>query len=107
MRILLSILAVSILLSACNSNQSTSENQALGEIAEMSFDETTFDFGNVKPKEEVKFNYTFENTSENALVITKATASCGCTVPSYPKEPVAPGETGEIEVVYNAASSPG
>ncbi len=45
--------------------------------------------------------FKFTNTGNAPLVITNAQGSCGCTVPSYPKEPIAPGETGEIKVTYD------
>lgn len=45
--------------------------------------------------------FKFKNTGKNPLSITSARGSCGCTVPSYPKEPIAPGATGEIKVTYD------
>ena len=71
------------------------------------FEETKHHFGTIREGEKVKFAYKFTNTGENPLVITNAVASCGCTVPSYPKEPVAPGRTGEIVVEFNSAGRPG
>jgi hypothetical protein len=64
------------------------------------FEKEVHDFGKVKQNSENTFIYKFKNTGTNPLVIESATGSCGCTVPNYPKEPIMPGKTGDIEVVY-------
>ena len=72
--------------------------------AEIKFNETSHDFGSFPenaPKVTCKFKFT--NTGDGPLVIHQAIASCGCTVPQYPKEPIKPGESGEITVTYNGA----
>ncbi len=58
------------------------------------------DFGNIKQDSENKYVFTFTNTGTEPLIIETANGSCGCTVPNYPKAPIAPGATGDIEVVY-------
>ena len=70
--------------------------------AEITFDKTTHNFGTFSensPKVTCKFQ--FKNTGDGPLVIHQAIASCGCTVPRYPKEPLKPGESGEITVTYD------
>ena len=70
--------------------------------AQIYFEKTTHDFGifyEDQPKVTCKFKFT--NTGDGPLVIHQAMASCGCTVPKYPKEPIRPGETGEITVTYD------
>ncbi|RYZ44473.1 MAG: DUF1573 domain-containing protein, partial [Sphingobacteriales bacterium] len=57
-----------------------------------------FDFGKVKEGEKVRHAFKFKNTGQNPLIISDAIASCGCTVPSFSKEPVLPGNDGEIMV---------
>ena len=57
------------------------------------FEETKHNFGTIKEGEKVKHIYKFKNTGDNPLIISNAVASCGCTVPSYPKEPIPPGGT--------------
>ena len=72
--------------------------------AEIKFEKTTHDFGTFSensPKVTCKFQFT--NVGNGPLVIHQAIASCGCTVPQYPKEPIKPGETGEITITYNGA----
>ena len=70
--------------------------------AEIKFENTTHDFGTFSedaPK--VTCTFKFTNTGDGMLVIHQAIASCGCTVPQYSKEPIKPGESGEIIVTYN------
>lgn len=74
---------------------------AAGE-AEIKFEKTSHDFGTFSessPKVTCVFKFT--NTGDKLLVIHQAIASCGCTVPQYPKEPIKPGEGGEIIVTYD------
>ena len=66
----------------------------------MTFGEYEHDFGTIKQDSENKFIFSFTNTGKEPLIIENAKGSCGCTVPQYPKEPIPPGGTGEIEVVY-------
>lgn len=64
--------------------------------------DSTYDFGKVTDGEKVVYNYRFRNTGDKPLVISSATASCGCTVPEKPEEPIKPGETGFLKVVFNS-----
>ena len=74
---------------------------------QISFDDTKHNFGTITEGEIVKHAYHFKNTGTNPLLISNAQASCGCTVPSYPKEPIPPGGEGEIVVEFNSANRPG
>ena len=73
----------------------------------LSFDETKHNFGTIKEGEKVRHAYHFRNTGEHPLLISNAVASCGCTVPSYPKEPIPPGGDGEIVVEFNSSGRDG
>ena len=64
--------------------------------------DSVYNFGKVTDGEKVEYNYRFKNTGKNPLIITTATASCGCTVPEKPEAPIKPGETGFIKVVFNS-----
>ncbi len=66
----------------------------------ITFAEYEHDFGSIAQNSSHKYVYSFTNTGKEPLVITNAKGSCGCTVPRWPKEPIAPGEKGEIEIVY-------
>ena len=52
-------------------------------------------------------DFKFKNIGNSPLIISSATATCGCTIPEYPKEPVAPGAEGLIRVVFNSAGKAG
>ena len=67
----------------------------------MEFEETEYDFGTVTEGDKVKHVYKFKNTGNEPLIISNAKATCGCTVPQWPREPIAPGAGGEIEVVFD------
>lgn len=69
--------------------------------ARISFDKTTWNFGTFPESKVQTCVFTFKNTGNAPLVINQAVASCGCTVATYTKKPVAPGETGELKVSYN------
>ncbi len=78
-----------------------------GKTASFAFDETEFNFGEAKEGDLVKHTFTFTNTGEIPLVIESASASCGCTVPSYPKEPIAPGAKSKIDVEFDTKGKAG
>lgn len=75
---------------------------------EMTFDEKTHDFGTIKEADgPVTHIFEFTNTGNEPLVILAVNASCGCTRPEYPKEPIKPGKKGKIKVTFNPAGRPG
>ena len=78
-----------------------------GKYPVFQFEETEFDFGNIKEGEIVKHEFKFKNVGEVPLIITNATAQCGCTVPEPPKDPIAPGATNVIKVEFNSAGKAG
>lgn len=69
--------------------------------AQMEFEITTVDYGTIEQGSDPYRFFNFTNTGNAPLVITNAKGSCGCTVPTYPKEPVPPGESGQIKVRYD------
>ena len=78
-----------------------------GPTTAMSFAETEFNFGKVKAGEKVQHEYVFKNTGKEPLVISNAKGSCGCTVPEWPKEPIAPGASGKIKVEFDSKGKSG
>jgi len=78
-----------------------------GDLPEFNFSSETFDFGAISEGEVVEHTFSFTNTGEAPLIIQSASASCGCTVPSYSKEPVPVGGTGEIAVSFNSKGKKG
>ena len=64
--------------------------------------DTVYNFVKTTDGEKVEYNFRFKNTGSISLVITSATASCGCTVPQKPEKPISPGDTGFIKVVFDS-----
>ncbi len=105
-------------LTACNDasskiNNSTTENglnaesvAAAGTPA-FTFEEETWNFGQIKEGEVAEHIFKFKNTGNAPLIISNAQGSCGCTVPQFPREPIAPGNTGEIKVSFNSQGRAG
>lgn len=83
------------------------ENKPTLPPTKVSFENYTHSFGEVEQKTENAYDFVFTNTGDKPLVISDAKGSCGCTVPQYPKEPVLPGQTGKISVVYSSRTSVG
>ena len=92
------ILTMAMLLIACLSIQAQDKQ------AEIKFDKVTYDLGTFSEKNSVQTaTFTFTNIGDAPLVINQAVASCGCTVPIFTKQPIKPGEKGEVKVKYNGA----
>ena len=66
------------------------------------WEESVHDFGKIKQGVPVTATFTFTNTGTQPILISDAKASCGCTVPEFSKEPVAPGAKGIVKATYNA-----
>lgn len=82
-------------------NEATVVEQDLGPKTNIQFAEMEHDFGTIDQNTTNPKTFTFTNTGDAPLIISDAKGSCGCTVPDYPRQPIAPGETGEIKVVYS------
>lgn len=118
-KIILSVACLAVF-SACNNQNSTksttaSDTEAVASVSEVDtdnvpafkFEKSVYDFGQITDGEKVSYDFKFKNIGKSPLIITSATSTCGCTVPEYPKEPVAPGAEGLIRVVFNSAGKPG
>ena len=104
-------LLISVSIAACNQKASKTQKLDAGAIETdestnkepvISFDKKIWDFGTITDGEVVEHTFRFTNTGTNDLIISNASASCGCTIPEWPKEPIAPGEKGEIKVEFNS-----
>jgi hypothetical protein len=81
---------------------------AQDKTAAITFKNTTHDFGTFAEElGNVTTEFEFTNTGNAPLLITRTAASCGCTTPEYPREPIAPGKSGVIKVTYSAKGRPG
>jgi len=67
----------------------------------MKFDKDAIDYGTIKQDADGNRVFTFTNDGKEPIVISEAHGSCGCTVPTYPKEPIMPGKSAEIKVHYD------
>ena len=77
-------------------------NQHFNDTTTVQMIDSVYNFGKVTDGENVVFSYRFRNTGNKALIVSSASASCGCTVPEKPEEPIQPGETGFLKVVFNS-----
>lgn len=82
--------------------QAEPEAKPEGPLPEFTFAEVEHDFGTIKEGDVVEHVFKFTNTGKAPLIIQNATGSCGCTVPTYSKKPIAPGETGEIVAKFDS-----
>ncbi|TDE29658.1 DUF1573 domain-containing protein [Flavobacterium ranwuense] len=86
-------------LKATNTKVATAKVNGAG----MVFVTETIDYGTVAYNSDGKREFVFTNNGNKPLIITNAQGSCGCTVPTYPKEPIAPGAKGVIGVKYDTS----
>jgi hypothetical protein len=87
--------------------QPTTPPVPTGPKTKMNFTQETYDFGTVSEGDKVEHIYKFKNSGNEPLIISNAQGSCGCTVPQWPKEPIAPGKSGEIKVVFDSKGKAG
>lgn len=74
----------------------------LSGAADIAFEKSEHDFGKITQGEKAEYSFKFTNTGKGQLLLSNATASCGCTVPSYSKEPIMPGKSGFIKVTFDS-----
>jgi len=113
-----SILSLGFFFVSCNENASKKVNKENLQIAKerdseikfggskIKFDKTEHDFGIINEGDIVETVFKFTNSGKSELIITSAKGTCGCTVPEWPKQPIMPGETGEIKVKFNSYKKP-
>ena len=75
--------------------------------AKMHFPEKVYDYGFIMQGDTVRHDFYFKNVGNDDLLIKSVTPSCGCTIPVYPREPIAPGEDGKISVMFKSAGKLG
>lgn len=76
-------------------------------LTNITFKETTFDFGTIISGEKIAYSFQFINSGNEPLIISNAKGSCGCTVPQWPKSPIPIGGTGEIQVIFDSKNKKG
>lgn len=81
--------------------QDVSKEEVKKNGPEIKFEETLHDYGEIAINGDGAYKFDFTNIGNEPLILSKPRSSCGCTVPSWPKEPILPGETSTIKVTYN------
>ncbi|UPT67403.1 MAG: DUF1573 domain-containing protein [Sphingobacteriales bacterium JAD_PAG50586_3] len=111
--------ASTVLISACGDGKggitpgdvsnpaSASDNYDPEKLPKMEFEVMDYNYGTIKEGEHVKYSFKFKNTGKTNLIIAEAKASCGCTIPEYPEDPIAPGESGEIKADFDSKNKAG
>jgi hypothetical protein len=107
--IALLLTAISILSCSPGSNPKNDEikKEVIDGVPEITFDTLFYDFGNLIEGEKVAFTFKYKNTGTADLLIFDVYSTCGCTIPSFSKEPVSPGKEGKIEVLFDSANRSG
>lgn len=109
-RLLIWFLSVGLVLASCHQGQNKTEPVKQSDesgIAEFAFSEEMHNFGSLNAGEIVSFTFTFRNTGNKTLEITNVDSGCGCTEIKIPEKSIAPGDEGQIEVIYNSAGEVG
>ncbi len=75
--------------------------------AAITFAESSHDFGDITQGDVVEHVFKFENTGNEPLILSNVKTTCGCTAPSWPREPIAPGATADLTVKFNSAGKMG
>ncbi len=98
---ILAIAAISLTALVSNAQAPAGTTQPNPNAPEAVFEKEVIDYGTVPYDSDGTREFKFKNTGKEPLIIYSATASCGCTVPTTPKEPIKPGETAVIKVHYD------
>ncbi len=108
---LLFSLAIIALLAACGakSNEADSgEDNLKSKIPVITMlSDSTYQFGNITEGDIVEHEFKFKNGGQFPLIINNVTASCGCTIPEWPREPISPGAESSIQVRFNSKGKVG
>jgi len=113
-KLILGLLAASVLMACNQPGQTTTQATAVATTTAnaasapvMKFEFESHDFGKIKQGDRVTYEFKFTNTGKSPLIITSASATCGCTTPEWPRTPIQPGEGGKIKVTFNSAAKSG
>ncbi len=104
------IVLLALNLAACSNKKNQNETASIIEkMPKMDFgkDSTAYDFGELTDGQIVEHQFKFTNTGAFPLIINDVRASCGCTIPEWPKEPISPGASDKILVRFNTKGKAG
>jgi len=88
---------------ALNAQETSTAKVDTSQMAKIVFDKTVYEYGTIAKGSEGTCIFKFSNRGKVPLLLSTVKAGCGCTTPSWSKEPIAPGKTGEISVKYNTS----
>jgi hypothetical protein len=105
-------LVLGFMMLACSSSSDTLNEKGINEIDQkalttMALADSVHDFGVIKEGEKVTYTFKYTNTGEHPLLVSDVKASCGCTLPEWTKDSIAPGKEGLIRVQFNSEGRPG
>lgn len=84
-----------------NAQEVVTDDKPNPNAPDLTFEKEEHDFGTIEKGGNGTYEFVFTNTGKEPLIISNAKGSCGCTVPSWPKDPIAPGAKGSIKVTYD------
>lgn len=107
--------SLGLTLTSCNSDKQNNKELSTSEVTIgntdelpiIDFEEEAHNFGKIVQGEKVSYDFKFTNVGKSNLVISNASASCGCTIADFPKEPIPPGKSGKITVEFNSEGKSG
>lgn len=105
--ILFFLVSTTVIINLAAADLNFKEQLFASDTAIITFNETTHDYGTLKKDSDGTCVFTFKNMGNVPLVLSAVQPSCGCTSPTWTKEPIAPGKSGEISVKYNTANTGG
>jgi len=100
-KIISSLLLIGCIAFSAFSQEEIKTNQDSENIPEIYFENTTHNYGEIKYNSDGTCEFTFKNTGKEPLLLTNVKAACGCTTPTWPKQPIESGKEGTIVVKYN------
>ncbi|MEY4903510.1 MAG: hypothetical protein RLZZ292_1325 [Bacteroidota bacterium] len=88
---------------ACRQATNGNNNASNDSLTSLKIDNDTYDFGTIQEGERVEHIFKFTNTGTQPLLIKDAQVTCGCTTPSWSKDPIMPNQTGELKALFSSA----
>jgi hypothetical protein len=98
---------IHFILGCCLVLVASAQEVPLADKAKITFEKTSHDFGDIFQGDVVTYAFKFTNTGKEPLIISNVLVTCGCTAPSWPKEPIMPGKGGEIVISFNSSGKMG
>lgn len=105
--ILVLLASIGLVVTSCKKEDKKINANLIENTTIIKFEREIVDFGKLNDGEKVTCSFKFKNAGESDLIISSVSANCGCTVADYPREPIAPGEEGQITVTYDSSNSSG